>query len=224
MFGTEPAFADWADGASGGTAVLNAFSSDALKGATATNVNTTLAVASGSSVQSGLVFSTTNGTVSVLAGTPAGCYSFNYQLCETTNPSNCDIATVTVGVIAAAITASPDNPASLTGVAGNSNIGNAFTNDTLNGATVNAGDIIVNVTVPASPFTAGAAVPELDTSTGTNSVPANTPAGTYTIRYRIREETNPTNCVVSAINVIVTPSADLSVAKTNTVGLNVNID
>ena len=202
-------------GASGGTAVLNAFSSDTLNGAAATNANTTLALASGSSVPSGLVFNTASGTVDVVAGTPAGYYSFDYQLCEATNPSNCDIATITVGVIAASITASPDAPAPLTGATGNSNIGNAFSNDTLNGTTVNAADIIANVTVPATPVNAGAAVPALDTSTGTISVPANTPAGTYTIGYRVCEEINPTNCAVSTITVIVTPSGDLSIAKTN---------
>ncbi len=211
-------------GASGGTAILNAFSSDTLNGATATNANTTLALTSGSSVPTGLVFNTANGNVNVVAGTPAGYYSFNYQLCETTNPSNCAIATVTVGVIAATITASPDAPAPLTGVTGNSNIGNAFSNDTLNGITVNAADVVANVTVPATPVTAGAVVPALDTSTGTISVRANTPAGTYTIGYRICEVINPTNCVVSTITVTVTPSADLTITKTNTVGLNGNVD
>lgn len=39
------------------------------------------------------------GDVDVLANTPADTYSFEYQICEIINPSNCDRATITVSVI-----------------------------------------------------------------------------------------------------------------------------
>jgi uncharacterized repeat protein (TIGR01451 family) len=211
-------------GATGATAVLNAFSADTLDGAAANSTNTTLAVAPGSSVPAGLTFNTGNGDVDVDPGMPEGNYSFDYQLCETAKPSNCDIATITVEVIAAAITASDDSPAPLTGVSGNPNIGNAFANDTLNGSPVDAADITTVVTAQATPVSPGAPVPQLNTANGTISVPPNTPAGTYTIAYRICETINPMNCAPATITVTISPTADLSITKTNTPGLNGEVD
>ena len=53
-------------------------------------------VAPDSSVPAGLIFDTTTGGVTIAAGTPAGTLSFDYQVCETIDEFNCDIATVTV--------------------------------------------------------------------------------------------------------------------------------
>jgi len=53
-------------------------------------------VADGSSLPAGLTLNTSTGEVSVAAGTPEGTLSFDYQVCETVNEFNCDIATATV--------------------------------------------------------------------------------------------------------------------------------
>ena len=45
---------------------------------------------------------------------------------------------------------------------------------------------------PATPINGGP-VPVLDVTTGNVSVPAGTPAGTYTITYQICEVVNPSN-------------------------------
>lgn len=50
----------------------------------------------GSVVPPELFFNTSTGTVSVAAGTPPGTFSFDYQVCETVDEFNCDIATATV--------------------------------------------------------------------------------------------------------------------------------
>ena len=86
------------DGIAGASNVLNAYGGDTLNGVATGPTNTTLAVASGSSVPSELTFDTATGQVSVNAGTPGGTYSFDYQICEIGFPTNCQIATVTVNV------------------------------------------------------------------------------------------------------------------------------
>tara|TARA_R110000787_G_scaffold280905_1_gene391910 strand:+ start:16700 stop:19708 length:3009 start_codon:yes stop_codon:yes gene_type:complete len=193
-------------GATGGPAVLNAFTGDSVDGNVATTSNGQLSIAIGSTVPSELVFNAATGDVDVVAGTPAGTYSFDYTLCEVGNPSNCDTATVTVIVEAAIIMANTDSLPSVNGATGLPNAGNAFSNDTLNGATVNPADISTNVTMPATPLSPGALVPALNTSTGIVSVPSGTPAGTYMIEYRICETINSMNCSISTITIEVTAS------------------
>jgi uncharacterized repeat protein (TIGR01451 family) len=90
------------DGVSGAANVLNAFTGDTINSTAATPANATLALAPGTTVPTGLVFDAATGTVSVAAATPAGVYSFDYQLCDSASPASCDIGTVTVTVIAAA--------------------------------------------------------------------------------------------------------------------------
>ncbi len=86
------------NGVSGASAVVNAYDDDTLNGVSADPTNTVLNVALGSSVPAGLTFDTMSGDVGVAAGTPAGTYSFDYEICEIGFPSNCQIATVTVVV------------------------------------------------------------------------------------------------------------------------------
>ena len=59
------------------------------------------ALAPGAVVPAGLTFDTATGTVSVAAGTSAGNYSFDYQLCDIASPAACDIGTINVEVLAA---------------------------------------------------------------------------------------------------------------------------
>ena len=74
------------------------------------------------------------GVITVQPNTPSGDYSFQYQICDKLNPSNCDIATVTVTVAAPDIVAIDDTYAAVSGVNGSSNVGVVFDNDTLNGS------------------------------------------------------------------------------------------
>ncbi|MFM9864717.1 MAG: SdrD B-like domain-containing protein [Micropepsaceae bacterium] len=177
------------NGASGAANVLNAFAGDMLNGVAATAANTTLTVASGFSVPAGLTFDTATGNVSVVAGTAAGTYTFDYTICENLNPANCDNGTISVTVVAAPIVANNDTPPAVVSGIGNANLINAFANDTLNGAAVNVAAITATVTVPAS--NPGVS---LDTAIGVVSVAAGVPAGDYTIQYQICETLNPTNC------------------------------
>src|SRR5690606_23375982 len=77
-----------------------------------------------------------DGTVTVAPNTPAGTYSFDYQVCDVINPNNCEVATVTVVVAPAEIEAFDDQVTGVNGYEGTSNVTNVFTNDLLNGEPV----------------------------------------------------------------------------------------
>ncbi|MDR7070339.1 putative repeat protein (TIGR01451 family) [Pseudoxanthomonas japonensis] len=127
-----------------------------------------------------------DGTVSVPAGTAAGLYGGSYQICETANPANCDVATLTVNVrVAAALAANDDGPLLVNGATGTANAGNVLGNDTVNGAAIVPGSIIV-ISAASAPVTIAA--------DGTISVAANATPGTYLAGYRICETAAPDNC------------------------------
>ena len=203
------------NGLAGATAVVNAFTGDTVNGVAASPSNATLAVASGSSVPAGLTFNTATGNVDVAAGTPAGSYSFDYTVCETLNPTNCQTATITVTVVAAPIAADPDSVTGVNGATGAANVLDVLPGDTLNGVQVTLAQITMSVVTPATPASPGAPVPTLNPATGLVSVPAGTPAGTYNITYQICEQLNPANCATNVATVTVNPSIDLSITKSN---------
>lgn len=189
------------NGALGATAVANAFAGDTINGAAASPANATLSLAAGATVPAGLTFNTTTGNVDVAPGTPAGSYVINYTICETLNPSNCRDATVTVNVVAAAITAANDSVAAVTTASGGANLVDALTNDSLNGIPVVLANVNLTVTAPASNLGV-----TLDPATGQVSVAPGTPAGNYTIGYQICERLNPLNCATATVAVVVNPS------------------
>ncbi len=87
--------------------------------------------------------------------------------------------------------------------------GDAYAGDTLNGVQVTAAQVTPTVTTPATPI-GGGPVPVLATSGATEgqvTVPAGTPAGTYTIAYEICETLNPGNCDDAVVTVVVDPPA-----------------
>ncbi len=189
-----------ANGATGGTAVANVLVNDTLNGAPATLATVTLSQVS--TTNPNVTLTPATGAVNVAPGTPAGTYTLVYRICEVLNPTNCDTATVTVTVGAAVIDAVDDAAGPVNGLTGATNVVNAYTNDTLNGVAVNVADITGTVVTPATPINGGP-VPTLDVATGNVSVPAGTPAGSYTIVYRICENLNPTNCDTATITVTV---------------------
>ena len=202
------------NGLAGATAVVNAFTADTVNGVAASPSNATLSVAPGA-VPAGLVFDTATGNVNVAAGTPAGTYSFTYTICETLNPTNCQTATISVTVVAAPIAADPDTVSGVNGANGAPNVLDVIAGDTLNGTQVTLAQVNLTVTTPATPASPGAPVPSLNVATGQVSVPAGTPAGTYTITYQICEQLNPTNCATNTATVVVNPSVDLVMTKSN---------
>lgn len=94
------------DGGSGAVAIINVFDNDTIGDAPATPENALLALAPGSTLPEGISFDPTTGLVDVAPGTPEGDYIFEYQICDISVPTNCEIATVTVGVVAPTATLS----------------------------------------------------------------------------------------------------------------------
>ncbi|MGL3002161.1 gliding motility-associated C-terminal domain-containing protein, partial [Flavobacterium sp. RSSB_23] len=114
--------------------------------------------------------------------------------------------------------ATNDTSLPINGRTGSAAVLNAYTNDTLNGLPIVLTEVTRTIVTPASSI-GGGLVPILNTTTGVVSVPANTPAGTYTITYRLCENLNPSNCdpATITINVIASPivANDDSVAGIN---------
>lgn len=79
--------------------VLNVLDADTLNGLDANISNVIISLAPNETLPSELSFDESTGNISVLANTPAGTYEFDYQICERDNPTNCVTATASVTVI-----------------------------------------------------------------------------------------------------------------------------
>jgi gliding motility-associated-like protein len=140
-----------------------------------------------------------DGTVDVAPGTASGTYYIQYTICEVSNPTNCDTATVTVVVevtVEGPEIDAVDDDYSGSPVNGESGgtLSNVLDNDTLNGSPVDPSDVVITST-PTGPLTVNA--------DGTVDVSAGTAAGTYYIQYTICEVLNPTNCDTATVTVVV---------------------
>jgi uncharacterized repeat protein (TIGR01451 family) len=195
------------NGSDGANGVVNVLDGDTLNGTPATLDDVDITVVTpatpanpGNPVP---VLDPATGLVDVPAGTPAGIYTIEYQICEELNPTNCDTATATIEVDAAPIFADPDSVTDINGADGATGVANVLDGDTLNGAPATLDGVDITVVTPATPLNPGDPVPVLDPATGLVDVPAGTPAGTYTITYEICEELNPTNCSQNTVTVTV---------------------
>ena len=89
---------DTATAAAGDSNVLDLFDGDTVNSIAAAPTNVDLTLAPGETVPSELTFNAATGSVGVAPTAPAGTFSFDYQICETINPTNCTTATATVTV------------------------------------------------------------------------------------------------------------------------------
>ncbi len=184
------------NGATGGANVINAFTGDSVGGINASSANASLSAIT--AVPAGLLFNSSTGAVNVVAGTAAGTYTFNYKICDISNATNCNTASISVTVTAAPIVATVDAPASVNGATGNPSLINAFTNDSFNSIALDLTKVTATVTSAAS--NAGVA---LNTFTGVVSVAAGIPTGSYSIAYKICENLNPANCANTTISITI---------------------
>ncbi len=83
----------------GGIAIANVLSNDDLGGSTPTIGAGGVSLAQLSTTNPGVTLNTATGEVNVTAGTPAGVYVIEYQICETADLGNCDTAFAYVTVI-----------------------------------------------------------------------------------------------------------------------------
>ena len=146
-----------------------------------------------------------DGTITVAAGTPPASYALEYKICDKINPSNCDNV-ATIVIVTPTVNAITDN-FSATGndaLEGITNLGNVLANDNINAgapgsATID--NVTITVTNAATPILSGGLVPVLDAATGIIIVPVGTPAGSYSITYKICDKATDVLCSSIQVNV-----------------------
>lgn len=131
-----------------------------------------------------------NGTFTVPAGAQAGDHSITYRICDSdpNKPDVCDEATAIIRVQTPAIDAVNDDftttPVSPAGGTTPSVLGN----DTLTGSPASAGAVTLSI------VNNGGLTGLILNPAGAFTVPANTPAGSYTVTYRICSQASPSLC------------------------------
>ncbi|MAY61642.1 MAG: hypothetical protein CML29_05475 [Rhizobiales bacterium] len=181
------------NGASGGT-TPSLFANDTLDGSAVDAEDITGSLDDDDGL-TGLVLND-DGTLTIPVDTPAGKYAVTYRICENLNPTNCDTAIATVTVEAQAIAAVDDAPPAIPSIAGGSTP-SVFVNDTLGGSAVDPDDITA---VMVDDDGISGLVFNTD---GTFDVPPETPAGEYSVVYRICEILNPANCDDATVSLVV---------------------
>ncbi|MDY0315273.1 MAG: hypothetical protein RBR32_09385, partial [Bacteroidales bacterium] len=180
------------NGYDGAINILNVFTNDLLNGSPVDPDDLNLTV----SVPNAYITLNPDGSVNLLPGTPAGTHILTYKICEIANPTNCDYADVIISVEEAEIIANDDN-ASANGHSGQANILNVFDNDELNGNPVDPDEVTLTETIsdPTGSLTLN---PD-----GSVDLAAGTPAGIYTLTYKICEVLNPANCDDATVTITV---------------------
>jgi uncharacterized repeat protein (TIGR01451 family) len=187
---------DPVNGYNGGSSLPDVLVNDELNGQPLDITEVTLT--QNSTTISSVVLNELTGEVTVGAGTPAGTYQIVYEICEILNPANCDIATVTIPVVAAEIIANDDAGDPVNGFAGGTSFFDVLVNDLLNGVLVDPDEITLSEVSSTYPGVT------LDPVTGNVNVAPGTPAGNYELVYEICEILNPDNCDQATVTVPVT--------------------
>ena len=146
---------------------------------------------------------TATGEVFLPAHTPAGTYTLTYSLCAKIAPYNCsEVATVTIIVSPSPIKLqTTDDTFSHTTTTQTIVLGNILTNDSYNAQSVTTASVTISTTTTLTN------IPYIATATGQVFLPAQTPAGTYTLTYSLCAKTAPYNCSEAAtVTIIVSPS------------------
>ena len=146
------------------------------------------------------------GNIEIPQGTPAGTYTIKYEVCDKATPKTCKQATATVKVGANTIVATSDDfsndavtyTTSAIEVKRNGTAVNVLSNDTLAGIAPTTTQVDIVEVIPSDTRVT------ITPSTGRVTVAANTPAGTYTIDYKIAEKGNAANkSAVARVTIVV---------------------
>jgi hypothetical protein len=172
--------------------VSNVLVNDTLGGRPAAIGNVTLSTKSSTSPS--ITLDSSSGAVSIGPDAAVGSHVLTYQICESTHPTNCDQANVTLTVRAPyTIVANSDSAKSF---AGATPIANVLANDLLNGSVPDLTSVSLSAIPSGDPGIALAA-------NGSVSVAAGASVGDHTVAYRICEIASPTNCAQSTATITV---------------------
>lgn len=94
--------------------------------------------------------------------------------------------------------------------------------------------VFANDTLNTDPFANAAVIPTITNNDGLTgvsinadgslSIPANSPIGNFSVQYQICLTGEPTNCATATVNITISPEIDLAITKTNTPGVNADVD
>ena len=187
---------DVVSGSVQGITVLNVLDNDTLNGLSISANDVTIT----STVENTSDYFVLNadGTLNLqLDFTPTDLYTFEYTICETANPTNCDTAPINV-TVSNQLNAINDALDNIDGTSTTTAILNVLDNDTLNGSNM------INYAVAISTTSNDSDYFVLNSDGTVDLVIANVPSGTYTINYQICENfTSTTNCSSASVTLIV---------------------
>lgn len=171
---------------------------DKINGDSAKSINTKLSLVFGSG-NSKIKLDTLTGFLRVDSLTKAGLYQIAYRLIDTINGNNSDTGYLSIYVSSTPVIANNDS-LSVNGYNGNLNLGNILSNDSVYLKLVSISRVAISI---IQNFPNGDLI--LNTFNGRISVFPNTPAGLYTMQYRICDTLNPGVCDSALVKVLVTP-------------------
>ena len=178
---------------------INVLSNDSVNGAPATTANAVVSIVNANGTGATI---TSDGKVHIPGGTLApGTYNITYKICDKNNPSLCGApATIALTVNNSTIQANNDDPETLTFATSvayaknaDSSTFNVLANDRLSGAAPNTTQVDI---IPVTTAT-GVSIE----SDGRIKVAASTPAGVYTLTYKIKEKNTTNQSAVATVTV-----------------------
>ncbi|HZF20641.1 MAG TPA: cadherin repeat domain-containing protein [Burkholderiales bacterium] len=178
----------------GGVAVADVLVNDWVAGTPATTAS--VAISQVSSTDPGVSVDVGSGSVNVAAGTVAGTYTLSYRICDISNASSCDDATVTVVVNPYVVSAANDSGWASPSTGGTA-VANVLANDRLSGTPATIANVSLSlVSVSGAGIT-------LNPADGSVSVARGTALGSYSLVYQICDKTDPANCAQATATVTV---------------------
>ena len=178
---------------------INVLSNDSVNGAPATTANAVVSIVNANGTGATV---TSDGKVHIPGGTLApGTYNITYKICDKNNPSLCGApATIALTVNNSTIQANNDDPETLTFATSvayaknaDSSTFNVLANDRLSGVAPNTTQVDI---IPVTTAT-GVSIE----SDGRIKVAASTPAGVYTLTYKIKEKYTTNESAVATVTV-----------------------
>ncbi len=173
---------------------INVFANDIFFGNPANNSNVVLTQLT---TLSPVTLNASTGIASIPAGTQPGTYNITYQICNSSNSSQCDNAIVSFIVNPAPIVAANDSFSVNTCTGGNSS--SVLLNDTICGSSIATP---VTVSFSGTPAIVGATI----SNAGIITIPSGTPIGNYSFTYNVCHSGFATSCSSATVNVNITGS------------------
>jgi hypothetical protein len=176
----------------GGDAGIDVLDNDMLNGVIVDPADVTI-----SSTPTPELTVNTDGSVDVTPGTPKGTYMIDYTICENNNPTNCDIATVTVNVIVPCPEIDTPVVSAVDNCNGTSTLGTNATGTLLWSTTETTSSITVN---SAGDYTVTATVDGCTSYPGTGTAAPNEPPADQTVNVDDCDQANAGTVVTTATN------------------------